>query len=109
MILNANPKGPGYWNLNFSFLTEHEYENEIKTVIGKVTEEYKNDDAVNDYLLWEVIKMKIRENLIIYAKQKKKFFETNILLLEKELEEKDLTSQQKRKIIDLLNTYIKMK
>ena len=56
--------------------------------------------------------MKIRENSIRYAiiKQKKiklknKDIETNILLLEKELEEKDLTNHQTRKIIDDLNTY----
>ena len=38
-------------------------------------------------------------------KNKEFEIETNILLLEKELEGKELTSQQKQKIIDDLNTY----
>ena len=56
--------------------------------------------------------MKIRESSIRYAKQKKNKLKTkefeiesNILLLEKELEEKDLTNQQKRKILEDLNNY----
>ena len=37
----------------------------------KVYEEYKNDDNVNDALLWEMIKLKIREKSMQYAAAKK--------------------------------------
>ena len=51
LILNTIPKGPGYWKPNSFFRTKHEYINENKAVLGKVTEEYKknNEDSVMLY------------------------------------------------------------
>ena len=36
LLLNTNPKGPSYWKLNSSFLTEQDHMNEIQTVISKL-------------------------------------------------------------------------
>ena len=55
--------------MNTSFLTEKDYA--TRTVITQVHEEYKNDDNVNDALLWEMMKFKIREKSMQYAAAKK--------------------------------------
>ena len=71
IAFRSNPRGPGFWQLNTSFLTEKDYATQIRTVIAQVHEEYKNDDNVNDALLWEMMKLKIREKLMQYAAAKK--------------------------------------
>ena len=50
LLLHSNPRGPGFWKLNTSFLTELEYVNQIKTTIQETCEEYKNDEFVNPSL-----------------------------------------------------------
>ena len=67
IAFHSNPRGPGFWKLNTSFLTEKDYATQIRTVITQVHEEYKNDDNVNDPLLWEMMKLKIREKSMQYA------------------------------------------
>ena len=52
-------------------MNEIEYVNQIKSTIQAVKEEYQNDDTVNHALLWEMIKMKIREQSLKYAAAKK--------------------------------------
>ena len=47
--LIENPRGPGLWKLNTSFLTEEEYINRIKTVILKTREDYKDDNDVDEH------------------------------------------------------------
>lgn len=39
----------------------------IKLTIDQTQKEYRNDDTVNPFLLWEMIKMKVREKSISYA------------------------------------------
>ena len=58
ITVQSNPRGPGFWKLNTSFLTEIEYVNQIKSTIQAVKEENQNDDTMNHALLWEMIKMK---------------------------------------------------
>ena len=62
---------PGVWKLNTSLLTEIDYVNQIRTVIKDTKEEYKNDRSVNDALMWEMIKLKIREHSLKYSAIKK--------------------------------------
>ena len=69
--LHSNQRGPGYWKLNTSFLLDVNYVNQIRTTIQKVTDEYVNDDNVNPTLMWEMIKLKIREQSIKYAKDRR--------------------------------------
>ena len=57
--------------LNTSFLSDVNYVNQIRTTIKKVTDEYVNDDNVNPTLMWEMIKLKIREQSIKYAKDRR--------------------------------------
>ena len=69
----SNPRGPGFWKLNTSFLTDKDNAAHIRTVIAQVREEYKNDANVNDAgrLLWEIMKLKIREKSMQYVAAKK--------------------------------------
>ena len=69
--LHSNQRGPGYWKLNTSFLSDANYVNQIRTTIKKVTDEYVNDDSVNPTLMWEMIKLKICEQSIKYAKDRR--------------------------------------
>ena len=71
VALHSNPKGLGFWKLNTSFLTETEYINQIRATIEEVQNEYRNDQSINADLLWEMIKLKVRERTIKYAKAKK--------------------------------------
>ena len=64
-------RGPGFWKLNTSLLTEIDYVNQIRTVIKDTQEEYKNDRSVDDALMWEIIKLKIRELSLKYSAIKK--------------------------------------
>ena len=82
ITVQSNPRGPGFWKLNTSFLTEIEYVNQIKSTIQAVKEEYQNDDTMNHALLWEMIKMKSREQSLKYAAAKK----AKILKREEDLE-----------------------
>ena len=72
--LLSNPRGPDYWKLNTSCLTsfprKDKYVNLIKATITEVQEEYKHDQSVNDSLLWEMVKLKVREKPIHCAKKK---------------------------------------
>ena len=91
--LHSNPRGPGFWKLNTSLLTETDYVNQIKRTIQETQEEYKDDDSVNPSLLWEVIKMKVREKSLRYSakrsnqrKQRETEIEQAIARLEEQID-----------------------
>ena len=64
--LTENIRGPGLWKLNTSFLIDKEYLKCIKKVILKTCDDYKDDKDVDDVLLWEMIKLKVRELSLIH-------------------------------------------
>ena len=70
VALHSSQRGPGLWKLNFSFLSTINYVNQIRKAIQEVLAEYENDDDVNQ-LLWEMIKLKVREQSLKYAADKK--------------------------------------
>ena len=92
LSLHSNPREPGLWKLNTSFLTEIDlYINQIKSTISATLEEYKNDDSVNPTLPWEMVKLKVREKSLHYAKAKKNMTKQRELEIEEtiaKLEEK---------------------
>ena len=67
VALHLNPRGKGFWKLNTSLLYEMSYVQEIKTAIESTLNQYKDDTSVNPALLWEMIKLKVREKSISYA------------------------------------------
>lgn len=108
--LHVNPRGPGYWKLNTSLLSEIEYIERIKSTIAQVQKEYENDDNVDDSLLWEMIKLKVRESSIRYAKRKKTLMknqeaklENEITQLTKVLKSENTSSHEKSKAIESLD------
>ena len=100
----TNLRGPGFWKLNSHFLKDLKYINLIKETITKVSNDYKEDESVDAILLWDVMKMQIRASSIKYAKQQKakqkrteKTLETEILMLERKLED-NISETEKREI-----------
>ena len=61
-------KGPGYWKLNNSILYDQEYLIETKHIIEKTIQEYQQLKSYQ--LIWEMIKINIREFTIGYCKDK---------------------------------------
>ena len=84
MALHSNQRGPGFWKLNTSFLSDIDYVNQTRTAIQEVLAEYENDNDVNPALLWEMIKLKVREQSLKYAADKK----TKLNRKEEELEKR---------------------
>lgn len=72
--LYSNSRGPGFWKLNTSLLNDIEYVNKIKAIIKETRNEYEKDDSVNPNLLWEMVKMKVREESMKYGASKKREF-----------------------------------
>ena len=69
--LHSKIRGRGFWKLNTSFLSETEYVNQIKSTIAKTINEYSQDNTVDPGLLWEMVKMKVREASIKYGTTKR--------------------------------------
>ena len=93
VALHSNPRGKGFWKLNTSLLYEMSYVQEIKTAIESTVNQYKDDISVNPTLLWEMIKLKVREKSISYAayknvttRKREELLEREIALLEKHLD-----------------------
>ena len=97
LSLDSNPRGPGLWKLNTSFLTEINYVNQIKATVQEMRDEYREDDSVSLSLLWEMIKLKLGEKSLSYSKTRKKQtkqreteLEQKIAKLEEELDKSNL-------------------
>jgi len=92
LALHLNPRGKGFWKLNTSLLSEMRYVQEIKTTIETTVNQYKDDTSVNPALLWEMIKLKVREKSISYAafknvtRKREEMLQREITLLEKHLD-----------------------
>ena len=71
LSLHSNPRGKGFWKLNTSFLSDARYLEEIRTTIQETVTEYENDVSVNPALLWEMVKLKVREKSISFAAYQK--------------------------------------
>ena len=111
IITNSNPRGRGFWTIITSFLNDKEYVNQIKETITEVSQEYESDNAVDNSLLWEMIKLKIRECSLKYASIKKAKrknteaeLEADISHHERKLERNDLSNEEKETIINELTS-----
>ena len=108
---NSNPRGPGFWKLNTSFLLKNNYVSKIKNTIQETKREYANIPSVSLVLLWEMIKLKVREASLSYAKQNKKErsdqadeIEKSITTLERTLEDKNIEGQLSEQLLDVLKS-----
>ena len=105
---HSNKRGPGFWKLNSSLLSEIEYINAIKATITQTVAQYEHDEEVDEVLLWEMIKLEIRNTSIKYSKAKMKemrkkedIIENEIASLERQLE-KDPGNNNKAALVDQL-------
>ena len=66
----SQPRGPGFWKFNTSFLRNTDYVNTIKATIKEsfnTVKEYEDKG-----LIWDFVKMKIRSNSVWFAKKTKR-------------------------------------
>ena len=110
---NANPRGLGFWKLNTSFLLDEEYVGLIKKTITDVANEYANNNEIDAILLWDTMKMQIRSSSLNYARRKKAKMkslelklESEILSLQKELEENNISENEKVQIYSEIDVKI---
>ena len=82
---DANPRGPGFWKLNTSFLLDEEYVDLIKKTITDVANEYANNNEMDVILLWDTMKIQIRLSSLNYARRKKAKMKSLELKLESEI------------------------
>ena len=109
--VHSNARGRGFWKLNTSFLKETEYVSQIKSTIQKTKEEYANDDPVDPSLLWEMVKLKVRESSINFGIKKKKKMaseqneiEQSVAILEKRISDASVDDSQKQNLWVQLET-----
>ena len=93
LSLHSNPRGNGFWKLNTSLLADNNFIETIKKAIQETAKEYKDDNLVNPLLLWDMIKLKVREKSITYSASIKKAkvkkeeeLEKEIAMLEKRVD-----------------------
>ena len=108
---HSNMRGPGFWKLNTSLLTEMDYINQIRAVIKDTQEEYQNDIFVNDALMWEMTKLNIRKQSLIYSALKKAKISRREEELEKEInslqcliETSNMKEEDKKDTLNALDT-----
>ena len=103
----------GYRKLNTSFLLDEEYVGLIKKTITDVANEYANNNEIDAILLWDTMKMQIRSSSLNYARRKKAKMkslelklESEILSLQKELEENNISENEKVQIYSEIDVKI---
>ena len=57
---HSNTRGAGF-SLNSALLSKIEYVNAIKATIAQTVTQYENDEETDEVLLWEMIKLEIRD------------------------------------------------
>lgn len=99
--LHSNQRGKGFWKLNISLLSNNEYVKQMKATICQTKTCYENDPTVSPALLWEMIKLKVRESSLSYSAMKKKTvckqqdeLEKEIANLETELSNLDMAAPE---------------
>ena len=105
---NSNPRGLGFWRLNTSFLSENNYVTKIQNTIKETKNEQANNPSVSPVLLWEMIKLKVREASLSYAKQRKKEradeIEKTVTTLERTIEDKNIDGQLREQLSNVLKS-----
>ena len=82
-------RGPGFWKFNNTLLNDEEYAFKIRELVPRLREKYANLEEKR--LVWELIKMEIRENTISFAKRKARALSLREEEISKRLEELDET------------------
>ena len=75
-IAKPNKRGPGFWKFNNMYLKDKDFIKSITTLITNNKRTYESESAKT---LWELTKMDIKEQSIIFAKERAKQRRENIL------------------------------
>ena len=67
--LNKNKRGPGTWKMHITILDDKPFQKHIAHVI---IETRKNCENSSNQILWEICKIRIKEESLAYCKQKQK-------------------------------------
>ena len=116
LTLDSHKKGPGFWKLNCSLLSDEQYKTRIVKCINECILENPNTE---DGLLWETIKCRVRGSSIKYSAEIKRNKNKNILELENELiklkqevvdsDNPNVINDSIKEVEDKLEKYIKEK
>ena len=87
------------------------YVTKIQNTIKETKNKYAKNPSVSPALLWEMIKLKVREASLSYAKQRKKEradeadeIEKTITTLERTIEDKNMEEQLREQLSDVLKS-----
>ena len=83
------PRGHGLWKFNNTFLRDEEYVELVRETYSNTLNYYRH--LTNKSLLWELIKMEIRNATISYAKYKTKASRDQVEVIRHQLEQLDHT------------------
>ena len=99
--------------MNTSFLVDKKYVDLIKKTITDVANEYANNSEIDAILLWDTMKMQIRSSSLNYARRKKAKMkllelrlESEILSLQKKVEEKNVSENEQVQIYSEIDVRI---
>ena len=81
--LEEYSRGPGYWKLNCSFLSDIDY---VRMVKDLVTETTITNEGASDTFMWELIKLNVRGESIRYSARKKKSRNITLEVLKRRLD-----------------------
>jgi len=90
---SINKRGKGYWKFNNSVLKDKEFDIGVKDLYQNIIKNYGSD--VPKYLLWDYIKVKIKEYCITYCIKKSKVKKDVCNELQSSLDELDNKLAQK--------------
>ncbi|KAL9981573.1 hypothetical protein ACROYT_G010292 [Oculina patagonica] len=99
---NNSPRGPGFWKFNNTLLKDDSYIFKIRDLIPRLREEYAS--LKDKRLVWELIKMEIRDNTISFAKRKARAALKREVQISKRLEELDHEICNSDNLSDIENT-----
>ena len=85
-------KGPGYWKMNISYLSDIEYQEETIKILQDTKREFSDI-----YTRWEMTKLRIRGYSLQYAKRKQKDRNNKLAVLQKKI----MSEKQKLAKIDI--------
>jgi len=82
-------RGNGYWKLNTSVLTEDKYRKAIRDIIKNTIEEYQGIEGVDKGMIWELLKIRVKEFSIKYCCQRSKDSKIEMKILESQITQLD--------------------
>ena len=87
-----NTRGPGFWKMNNSLLNCELYRKEIAKIISETMENFS--DIPSKRMIWEIIKLKIKEISIAFS----------ITKARKKKEKKSMLQQELNDIVEIMET-----